>query len=158
MDRSRDLWRETEEVLVRRKKISFIHGGQGQHQREEMVSSRSHRACHWRNQRNWVRFFYAISKQSSSVWWHEFVFHGACRHAIVEELAWLGATVYTCSRNETELNKCLQEWEKSKFKVMGSVCDVSSRSEREKLMEKVSSTFQGKLNILVGMRPFPPNV
>jgi len=81
-----------------------------------------------------------------------------CRHAIVEELAGLGATVYTCSRNETELNKCLQEWKKSKFKVMGSVCDASSRSEREKLMEKVSSIFQGKLNILVSMRPFLPNV
>ena len=81
-----------------------------------------------------------------------------CRHAIVEELAGLGATVYTCSRNEIELNKCLHEWEKSKFKVMGSVCDVSSRSEREKLMGKVSSIFQGKLNILVSMRPFPPNV
>lgn len=71
------------------------------------------------------------------------------RKAIVEELAGLGATVYTCSRNATELNKCLQEWKISKFKVMGSVCDVSSRSEREKLMDGVSSAFQGKLNILV---------
>lgn len=69
--------------------------------------------------------------------------------AIVEELAGLGATVYTCSRNETELNKCLQEWEESKLSVAGSVCDVSSWAEREKLMEKVSSIFQGKLNILI---------
>ncbi|XP_020267140.1 tropinone reductase homolog At5g06060-like [Asparagus officinalis] len=70
-------------------------------------------------------------------------------HAIVEELAMLGATVYTCSRNEAELNKCLQEWDISKLRVVGSVCDVSSRSEREKLMEKVSMEFHGKLNILI---------
>ena len=38
MDRNKDLSRENEEVLVRREKISFMHGGQGQHQREEMVS------------------------------------------------------------------------------------------------------------------------
>ncbi|PHT92866.1 hypothetical protein T459_00748 [Capsicum annuum] len=31
-------------------------------------------------------------------------------HAVVEELAERGATVYTCSRNEAELNKRLQEW------------------------------------------------
>lgn len=69
--------------------------------------------------------------------------------AIVEELAGWGASVHTCSRNEAELNSCLQEWEKLKFNVTGSICDVSSRAEREKLMEKVSSIFDGKLNILV---------
>ena len=68
---------------------------------------------------------------------------------IVEELAGFGATVYPCSRNEIELNGCLQEPEK--FHVMGSVCDVSSRAEREKLMEGVSTTFQGKLNMLVSI-------
>ncbi|KAJ6820088.1 tropinone reductase-like protein-like isoform X1 [Iris pallida] len=70
-------------------------------------------------------------------------------HAIVEELAALGAIVHTCSLDEAELNKCLKEWEKVGFSVTGSVCDVSSRCEREKLMETVSSKFQGKLNILV---------
>ncbi|XP_020267940.1 tropinone reductase homolog At5g06060-like isoform X2 [Asparagus officinalis] len=70
-------------------------------------------------------------------------------HAIVKELAELGATVYTCSRNEADLNKRLLEWEKSNLNVLGSVCDVSARSEREKLMEKVSLAFHGKLNILV---------
>nr|WGU11347.1 noroxomaritidine/norcraugsodine reductase 1 [Crinum x powellii] len=69
--------------------------------------------------------------------------------AIVEELAGLGAVVYTCSRNERELNKCLEEWRKLKFSITGSVCDVSSRTERQKLMENVSSTFDGKLNILI---------
>ncbi|XP_039135639.1 noroxomaritidine/norcraugsodine reductase-like [Dioscorea cayenensis subsp. rotundata] len=70
-------------------------------------------------------------------------------HAIVEELAKFGASVYTCSRNEAELAECLKQWEDKKFKVTGSVCDVSSRTEREKLMENVSTVFQGKLHILI---------
>ncbi|KAI8014834.1 hypothetical protein LOK49_LG05G00445 [Camellia lanceoleosa] len=70
-------------------------------------------------------------------------------HAIAEELAGFGATVHTCSRNEKELNERLQERESKGFKVTGSVCDVLLRSQREKLMENVSSIFAGKLNILV---------
>ncbi|KAJ3668931.1 hypothetical protein LUZ60_010881 [Juncus effusus] len=70
-------------------------------------------------------------------------------YAMVEELAALGATVHTCSRNEAELNKCLKELKEKNFNVTGSVCDVSSRAEREKLMETVSSTFNGKLTILI---------
>ncbi|XP_072954421.1 noroxomaritidine/norcraugsodine reductase-like [Typha angustifolia] len=70
-------------------------------------------------------------------------------HAIVEELAGLGAAVHTCSRNEAELKKCLQKWADMNLVVTGSVCDVSSRAERERLMERVSSVFQGKLTILI---------
>ncbi|KAM6550914.1 hypothetical protein CsatB_000722 [Cannabis sativa] len=70
-------------------------------------------------------------------------------HAIVEELAKFGALVHTCCRKESELEKCLEEWKKKGFKVTGSVCDVSQTNQREKLMEAVSSIFQGKLNILV---------
>lgn len=70
-------------------------------------------------------------------------------HAVVEELAEFGATVHTCSRNEAELNKCLKEWKYKGFEVSGSVWDVSSREQREKLLEKVASLFNGKLNILV---------
>ncbi|XP_030447273.1 tropinone reductase homolog At2g29290-like [Syzygium oleosum] len=69
--------------------------------------------------------------------------------AIVEELAGLGATVYTCSRNEAELNECLKDWKSKGFHVAGSTCDVSSRLEREKLMLTVSSLFDSKLNILI---------
>ncbi|KAJ4725724.1 tropinone reductase [Melia azedarach] len=69
--------------------------------------------------------------------------------AVVEELAELGAAVYTCSRNEAEINERIRQWELKGFKVAGSVCDVSSRAEREKLMSKVSSAFNGKLNILI---------
>uniref|UniRef100_A0A5K1DDI7 Uncharacterized protein n=1 Tax=Nymphaea colorata TaxID=210225 RepID=A0A5K1DDI7_9MAGN len=68
--------------------------------------------------------------------------------AVVEELATLGASVHTCSRNEAELKKCLAEWEASGFRVTGSVADVSSRPEREKLMEEVARAFDGKLNML----------
>ncbi|KAK8679838.1 hypothetical protein V6N13_145271 [Hibiscus sabdariffa] len=69
--------------------------------------------------------------------------------AIVEELAGLGASVHTCSRNENELDKCLVEWKSLGFEVSGSICDVSIRAQRESLMEKVSSLFDCKLNIIV---------
>ncbi|KAM0025382.1 putative oxidoreductase [Helianthus debilis subsp. tardiflorus] len=70
-------------------------------------------------------------------------------YAVVEELAALGAVVHTCSRNESELNQRLQEWSLKGFSVTGSVCDVASRPQREVLVAKVSSLFNGKLNILV---------
>ncbi|CDP12722.1 unnamed protein product [Coffea canephora] len=69
--------------------------------------------------------------------------------AIVVELAQLGATVHTFSRKEADLNECSQEWSSKGFKVTGSVCDASSREQRTQLIEKVSSIFNGKLNILV---------
>ncbi|GMG98286.1 hypothetical protein Nepgr_000126 [Nepenthes gracilis] len=70
-------------------------------------------------------------------------------HAIVCELARLGVIVHTCCRNEAELNACLMDWKNRGFQVSGSVIDVSSRAQREKLIETVSSLFHGKLNILV---------
>nr|QEX51378.1 tropinone reductase-like isoform X2 [Cymbidium ensifolium] len=69
--------------------------------------------------------------------------------AIVEELARLGAKVHTCARNQQELDKALLHWQSLKLDITASVCDVSSRTEREELMEKASSLFQGKLNILI---------
>ncbi|GAB4824448.1 hypothetical protein Ancab_007334 [Ancistrocladus abbreviatus] len=70
-------------------------------------------------------------------------------HAVVEELAGLGAIVHTCARNEAELSVCLKDWQSKGFQVTGSAIDVSSRAQREKLMATVSSLFNGKLNILV---------
>ncbi|XP_074359513.1 tropinone reductase homolog At5g06060-like [Apium graveolens] len=70
-------------------------------------------------------------------------------HAIVEELAGLGAKVYTCARNEVELNKCLMGWEDEGFRVVGSVCDVSNRVDRCRLFDNVSAAFDGCLDILV---------
>ncbi|XP_017983700.1 PREDICTED: tropinone reductase homolog At5g06060 isoform X2 [Theobroma cacao] len=90
-----------------------------------MVTSCHDCSCYWWNQRNRIRY------------------------AIVEELAALGARIHTCSRNETDLNKCLLDWDAKGFQVTGSVCDVSSQAQREKLINTVSSEFGGKLNILI---------
>ncbi|CAJ1800600.1 unnamed protein product [Sphenostylis stenocarpa] len=70
-------------------------------------------------------------------------------HAIVEELAEFGASIHVCSRNQDDIDKCLQEWKNKGFNVTGSVCDVFHRDQRQTLMETVSSIFHGKLNILV---------
>ena len=70
-------------------------------------------------------------------------------YAVVEELAELGASIHTCSRTEAELNNMLQRWSAKGFDVTGSVCDVAIRSQRQQLLETVSSHFNGKLNILV---------
>ncbi|KAL0863547.1 hypothetical protein Bca101_042665 [Brassica carinata] len=80
-------------------------------------------------------------------------------HAIVEELASFGARIHICDISEILLNQSLNEWEKKGFQVSGSICDVSSRPERETLMQTVSTMFDGKLNILVnnvgGLRTKP---
>ncbi|KAM7464037.1 hypothetical protein LguiA_032158 [Lonicera macranthoides] len=70
-------------------------------------------------------------------------------YAIVEELAGFGATIYTCSRNQDELNERLKEWEEKGYEVSGSVCDLIVREQREELMKAVSTAFNGKLNILI---------
>ncbi|WZZ20360.1 hypothetical protein YC2023_121747 [Brassica napus] len=70
-------------------------------------------------------------------------------HAVVEELARFGAIIHTCGRDESQLNECISHWQKKGFHVTGSVCDVTSRTDREKLMETVSSMFGGKLDILI---------
>ncbi|XP_022752711.1 senescence-associated protein 13-like isoform X2 [Durio zibethinus] len=38
-------------------------------------------------------------------------------YAIVEELAGLGARIHTCSRTETDLNRCLLDWEAKGFQI-----------------------------------------
>jgi len=67
----------------------------------------------------------------------------------VEELAEFGARVHICARNEDDINKSLEEWKSKGFNVTGSVCDILFHEQRKRLMEIVSSIFQGKLNILV---------
>lgn len=69
--------------------------------------------------------------------------------AVVKELAKLGAKVHTCARNEARLEERIRDWEAKGLQVSGSICDASLRAEREKLMEIVSSKFNGVLNILV---------
>lgn len=67
----------------------------------------------------------------------------------MEELVGFGARVHTCSRNDTELTRCLRDWEQKDYAVTGITCDVSIREQRENLLDTVSSMFDGKLNILV---------
>ncbi|KAI9116207.1 hypothetical protein K1719_013137 [Acacia pycnantha] len=69
--------------------------------------------------------------------------------AIVEEMAEFGAAVHICSRNQADIGKCLKEWKSKGFSVTGSICDVSSRDQRQSLMETVGAIFHGKLNILI---------
>lgn len=67
----------------------------------------------------------------------------------MEELASLGAAVYTCARNEDELERSLRDWEDQGLEITGLVCNVSSEADRERLIDNVNSVFNGKLNILV---------
>ena len=68
---------------------------------------------------------------------------------MVEELAGFGAAVHTCSRNDAELAKCLEEWKGRGFSVTGTVCDASDKAQRADLIRHVASLFDSKLNILV---------
>ncbi|KAK9735065.1 hypothetical protein RND81_04G181400 [Saponaria officinalis] len=61
----------------------------------------------------------------------------------------LGATVHTCARDEVELDACLLDWKSKGLPITGSVCDVSSRLQRQTLIETVNTIFDGKLNIFV---------
>ncbi|KAK7821027.1 tropinone reductase like protein [Quercus suber] len=57
---------------------------------------------------------------------------------------------FSKGRPQTWTQKGEWDWEGKGFVVTGSVCDVSSKAQRERLMETtVSSIFNGKLNILV---------
>ncbi|KAJ9546424.1 hypothetical protein OSB04_018967 [Centaurea solstitialis] len=70
-------------------------------------------------------------------------------YAIVEELAGFGAVVHTCSRNPTEIKERLEEWKAKGYQVTASVCDLTSKQQREELINTVSSIFNAKLNILI---------
>ncbi|WVZ54161.1 hypothetical protein U9M48_005008 [Paspalum notatum var. saurae] len=72
--------------------------------------------------------------------------------AVVEELAALGAAVHTCARNESELCARLAEWDAQHggAAVTGSVCDVSVREQRERLVADAAARFGGGgLGVLV---------
>jgi Tropinone reductase 1 len=43
----------------------------------------------------------------------------------------------------------LNQWKMMNLRVTGSICDVSNRAEREKLMDQIHTIFNGKLDILV---------
>eukprot|EP00775_Hariotina_reticulata_P000075 gene75-223_t len=69
--------------------------------------------------------------------------------AVVDELCALGAEVFLCSRNQEDVDNALQGFQGKGYRVHGAVADVSQRQQREQLVEQVSTTFGGKLHILV---------
>ena len=77
-----------------------------------------------------------------------------CRQAVVEELVALGAAVHACTFDEAELNERLKDWQARGCRVTGSVCDVSVRNQRERLVLDVTYKFGGKLDILVSSSLF----
>ncbi|KXG34055.1 tropinone reductase homolog At5g06060 [Sorghum bicolor] len=72
--------------------------------------------------------------------------------AIVEELAGLGVRVHTCARTAGDLDECLRAWAADASltgRVTASVCDVSVRGERERLVSAARAELGRKLDILV---------
>lgn len=69
----------------------------------------------------------------------------------MEELAGFGVRVHTCSRNDAGLQECLRRWraDEGLASVTASVCDVSVRGDRERLMATARDVFGCKLDILV---------
>lgn len=68
--------------------------------------------------------------------------------AVVEELAGLGARVFTCARNPADLEMLLGQCRAAGWDVQGIVADVSLAEDRQLLLDAVSEAFQGKLNVL----------
>lgn len=68
--------------------------------------------------------------------------------AVVEELAGLGARVFTCARSADDLDALLGECREQGWDVRGLPCDVSKPEERQRLMEAVAEAFGGRLNVL----------
>jgi hypothetical protein len=54
----------------------------------------------------------------------------------VEELAGFGVRVHTCARHDANLQECLRRWRADArlARVTASVCDVSVRGDRERLV------------------------
>ena len=68
---------------------------------------------------------------------------------IVEELAGLGARVFTCGRDEATLEERLAEWNSRGLGVQGAVCDVAEEEQRTALVAEVRKVFVGGLQGLV---------
>jgi len=68
-------------------------------------------------------------------------------HAIVTELAQtFRCKVLTCSRNEEELNSCLEDWKQKGLNVRGIVADVSTTEGRDAIMNQLMMLVKEKNN------------
>nr|GMC97556.1 tropinone reductase homolog [Ipomoea batatas] len=71
-------------------------------------------------------------------------------HAIVEELASLGAIVYTCSRTEKELDECLQNWKSKGYNVNNVarlVPKETLKSDGEDFSNTIGTNLEASLNL-----------
>lgn len=69
--------------------------------------------------------------------------------AIVEECASLGATVFTCARDQRNLNECLTEWQNKGYNVVGVTADVTSDAGRQSFLSFIQQHLDGRLDGLV---------
>ena len=69
--------------------------------------------------------------------------------AIVEECVMLGGNVFTCCRNDTELQDALKQWSHEGYSVQGVAADVSKPDDRKRLVEEVTKYFDGVVDVLV---------
>ena len=71
--------------------------------------------------------------------------------ACVEELAGtIGMEVFTCCRNQEDLEKCLADWTKLGYNVKGVTADVSSSEGRKAFLWHVERWLEGRrLDVLV---------
>lgn len=68
--------------------------------------------------------------------------------ASVEEFLKFGAEVFILSRNQKDIEAQLRSYEAKGFKADGMKCDVTLKSDRERLFKKIKSCW-GSLDILV---------
>lgn len=58
--------------------------------------------------------------------------------------------VFLCSRNQADVDTCIQQLSSQGYQVHGAAVDVSQQEQRQQLVQQVSDAFHGKLNILGG--------
>jgi tropinone reductase I len=68
--------------------------------------------------------------------------------AISEEFLQQGAKIFVVARDATRLKQCLQKWQADNLPADGMVCDLSSPSERSRLVDHVANIW-GQLDVLV---------
>lgn len=71
--------------------------------------------------------------------------------ACVEELAGaLGIEIFTCCRNQEDLDNCLKEWDSNGWNVKGVTADVASEEGRQAFVKEIDNWLGGRrLDILV---------
>lgn len=71
--------------------------------------------------------------------------------AVVEELAGtFEAKVFTCARNQSDLDSCLKLWREAGWSCDGVIADVSNEEGRKVLMDSLRTWLRGRpLDILV---------